>query len=383
MSRIIRTVLVLGAGFGGLRAALLLAKKGQRVILIDQHEYHTYTPMLYEIAVTPKDMANYLNLKSLITFPLAEIAQHHHITFIHGHADAINETANIVRVGEREVAFEYLIVATGAEPNYFDIPGLREHAIPFKTFMDALKIRDAITSLPLGAKPRVVIGGGGPTGVELAGEIQLAGLANVTIVQRPPSILPDMHLRVIEKAVTRLDMIGVEIIYDIIRGVDDNHVILESNEAVPYDVLVWTGGMKPSSIAETIPLEYASQKIHIIGDAARGGLAPHLCETRHSDIPSHKSAGLAVIALDQARVAVNNILGKKTIYQPRPFPYIMPIGGKYAIFQWGLVIFDGFVAWLLKCFVELFYLIKIIGVVRALRIWLKSMHIYLHNDMIG
>lgn len=391
-----KQVVVLGAGFGGLRAALLLAKNGVSVILIDKNDYHTYTPLLYELAVTHNEVANICGLKNILTFPIKEIFEGLPVTFIQEEVKNVDLISGDIHLASQIIHFDCLILALGAEPNYFHIPGLQENSLPFKTFLDALRVRGELTSQPFGKIPKVVIGGGGSTGVELAGEIQFAGLGQVTIIQALPGILSGFDPKVIALAEKRLKELNVAVKLSAIKEVRKNILLLTSGEEISFDLLIWAGGNKSARLIDILPLKkefrghlsvademtclpqtpdlQLTSKIYAIGDT--------VCF--YNQKTGQVAPGLASIAIEQAEVVVKNILGDAQVYQfKKSFPYILPIGGKYAVFQYGWLVVDGLPAWCLKGLVELFYLLKIMPWLKAFKIWLRGLKIFLQNDRLG
>lgn len=389
-------IVVLGAGFGGLRAALLLTKNSKKVTLIDKNNYHTYHAMLYEIAVTTKELANYCDLKSILSFPIKDLIGGLPIDFIQSEVTQLDIINGDVYFNDRDpIKFDCLVIALGAETNYFHIPGLRENSLPFKTMTDALKIRDELTSQLLGYKPKVIIGGGGSTGVELAGEMQHAGLADVTLVQSPPNILLGFHPKLVKLATKRLEGLGVKLVFDFITEVKGKKVFLKNSGQLDFDVLVWTGGVQANRLIKNLPLKndergriqvakemscipqtfdlQLTKKIYAIGDV--------VCF--YNPLTGETVPGLAPVAMQQAEVVVKNILGTKTIYRPKNFPYILPIGGKYALFQIGNKIIEGPGAWVLKLLVELNYFLKIMPWRMAFKIWVRGLKIFLENEKLG
>ncbi|PIP29779.1 hypothetical protein COX26_02205, partial [Candidatus Jorgensenbacteria bacterium CG23_combo_of_CG06-09_8_20_14_all_54_14] len=150
-----RTIVILGAGFGGLQAALRLGRALKKlklteqygITLVDKKPYYTLTPLLYKIAVTSGRAAGNDKLQSIVTVNLRELAAGLPITVIEDSVTSINLATRTVRLTKSELAFEYLVIALGTEVNYFGIQGFGEYALPLKTFADALKIRDALVSV--------------------------------------------------------------------------------------------------------------------------------------------------------------------------------------------------------------------------------------------
>lgn len=424
-----KSIVILGAGFGGLRTAILLAKALRRarltnryaLYLIDRNSYHTYTPTLYEVATTSKETANYIQLRDIVTFDVASLVSGFpEINFIHDAITALDLPNGDIHCGGHEMKFDYLVLAMGSETNYFDIPGLHEHSLPLKSFMDAIVLRDRVLArYAEGGTLRIVIGGGGSTGVELAGELQgwftelrakihLACAPTVTIIEGAPTILTGYASGIIAKAAARLSHLGVTVITsERITGVTSAEVTLQSGHTAPYDILIWTGGVRAAALMGSLPLKRESKgRVEVAGEMQcfpqTGDLK--LYETIYGigdavcffDPVTKKPVPLvARAALIQADIVASNIMRQILIaekrrhsvallrYHPVEYPYIIPVGGKYAIAKIGPFIFSGFLAWILKGLIELSYLSSILPPGRTVITWLKGLRIFLRNDRLG
>jgi len=413
---------ILGAGFGGLRTALQLSNKLRwsekrddcEITLVDRNTYHTYTPILYEAATTSKETANYQDIKTLVTFPVPEIVNPEGVNFIGAEVQSLDLDKNEVRLASGPLLpFDYLVFALGSETNYFDVPGLKEHSLPLKTFLDSLKIRDKIIGI-LNAKNevRIVVGGGGSTGVELSGEIQewLGELkkpfpnrkVSVSIVEASPSIMLGFPESVVKKIEGRLKKFGTEIIAGepISKALPDK-VVLKSGREVPYDILIWTGGVKASSILSNVPVKKEARgRVEVTGKmeclpqsedlkiaSKIYGLGDAICF--YDPVSGKPMPGVARAALSHANVVAHNIWcdlmenSEHRAYKAKTYPYVVPVGGKWAVAKVGSVIISGFWGWILKELVEINYLISIMPFWKALKIWLSSMWIFIKNDRLG
>lgn len=419
-----KNVVILGAGFGGLRAAMKLgkeAKKGRlkdhEVILIDKNDYHTYTPTLYEISTTSKEVANYIDLKSVNTFSITNLLKNLPVKFIHADITKIDVQKGDIHLGDgRHMPYDHLIIALGSETSFFNIPGLKENALELNGFIDAIRIRDkvlkTIETAPRNEVVNIVIGGGGPTGVELAGEIQkwLAQLkaqgsnckTNVSIINSGPEILPRFDKRLVKKATKRLEKLKTELILDeTIEKISKDTVTLKSGRMVPFHVFIWAGGVKANSLAAVFPFKTERReqitvsskmlcvpskpdlnirgKIYAIGDI--------VC--MYNQKTGDPVPGVARVAISQANVVAENIsrdirgIDKHVEYKPMDYPYIAPVGGKYAIAKFGPIVISGLLGWLLKGLVELNYLVSIMPTTIALTTWMKGLKIFIQNDRLG
>jgi NADH:ubiquinone reductase (H+-translocating) len=428
-----KTIVILGAGFGGLRAAILLGKKIKklhltdkyRVLIIDQNDYHTYTPTLYEIATTSKEIANQFQLKEIVTFPIQALLWGTPVEFLKARVESIKpEDATITCNTGEVINYSHLVIALGSEPNFFNISGLQEYALTLKSFNDALHIRERIATFILehdGKAPlSIVVGGGGSTGVEFAAELQtwlceVTGLtpkvcwARTTIVEGGPTILGPFDKKIIEKAEKRLAALSINVMTnERISSVTKNEVMLASGKKLSADVLVWTGGVKPNSLIASLAIKLDeksgrvdvtaemeclpisadlqfSNKIYGIGDATC-----FVDPTTQRPVP-----GVARVALMQADIVSKNIIEEikfsekistekhLTKFEPRQYPYVIPVGGKYAIAKFGSVIISGFFGWILKGLVELNYLLSIMPKIHAFKFWIKGLNIFIKNDRLG
>ncbi len=424
-----KKVVILGAGFGGLRTAKLIAKKLRRsglldryeVMLIDQHEHQTYTPLLYEVATTSKETANACRLLRVATYPVRLLLGRLPVTFMVdtvGSLDLMN--GDIHFKSGNSIVFDHLVLALGSETNYFNIPGLKTYALPLKTFEDAIRIRDSVWMLAQegAANIRIIVGGAGPTGVELAGELKAwcgelereSGRCNlqVMLIEGNETVLPGFDSMIIEGATARLRALGVDILTsERIASITEDVVMLLSGRSLPYDVCIWTGGVKIPSLLASVPLameprgrplaqgemECLPQTPNLKLHSKIYGIGDSVCFM--DSLTQRPIPGVARTALLQAAVVAQNLVediraaersgapGARRIYVPREYPYIIPIGGKYAIAKIGRLHLKGLPGWLLKGLVELNYLFSIMSPLRALGTWLRGLKIFIQNDRLG
>ncbi len=283
-----------------------------------------------------------------------------------------------------------------------------------------MKIRDTIWKLAREKRGeiKVIIGGGGSTGVELAGELMAwcgeleeefkKCALRVQIIEAAPTILPDFEEKVIGLAEKRLRSLGVEIIAG--RGIaraESKKIFLENGAEIPFDILVWAGGIKAPAILSTLPLELEQRGRAVVAQGMEClpqtptlklygkiyGLGDSVCF--YNPLTKKPLPAVARAALAEADVVAHNIVEeikqleaenyklKIKNYRPQEYPYVIPIGGKWAIAKIGPLVISGFFAWIFKGLVELNYLASIMPFSRALRIWLKGLKIFIQNDRLG
>jgi NADH:ubiquinone reductase (H+-translocating) len=255
-------VVVVGAGFGGVSATDELAKEGFRVTLLDQYPYNTFQPLLYQVAtggLNPGD----------VTYSLRYFAtRHDDVRFRRADVVGIDHDQREVICGDGvRVGFDYLIIGTGITTNHFGIPGAAEYTMSMYTRAEALRVRDMIFgSLEISAGQSdpnsngftVVIVGGGPTGVEMAG--QLAELKTETIPSTYPEInTARVHVVLVEMtehllapfddslrryALRELIKRGVDVrLKTAISEVEADRVDFKDGSSMPVDLVIWAAGV--------------------------------------------------------------------------------------------------------------------------------------------
>ena len=255
-------VVVVGAGFGGVSATDELAKEGFRVTLLDQFPYNTFQPLLYQVAtggLNPGD----------VTYSLRYFAANHEdVRFRVGEVVGIDHDQHEVICSDGfRVGFDYLIIGNGITTNHFGIPGAAEYTMSMYTRAEALRVRDTIfgsleiiagRSDPNSAGFTVVIVGGGPTGVEMAG--QLAELKTGTIPSTYPELNPShIHVVLVEMtehllapfddslrqyALRELIKRGVDVrLKTAISEVEADRVDFKDGSSMPVDLVIWAAGV--------------------------------------------------------------------------------------------------------------------------------------------
>jgi NADH dehydrogenase len=255
-------VVVVGAGFGGVSATDELAKEGFRVTLLDQFPYNTFQPLLYQVAtggLNPGD----------VTYSLRYFAANHEdVRFRVGEVVGIDHDQREVICSDGfRVGFDYLIIGNGITTNHFGIPGAAEYTMSMYTRAEALRVRDTIfgsleiiagRSDPNSSGFTVVIVGGGPTGVEMAG--QLAELKTETIPSTYPELNPArIHVVLVEMtehllapfddslrqyALRELTKRGVDVrLKTAISEVEADRVDFKDGSSMPVDLVIWAAGV--------------------------------------------------------------------------------------------------------------------------------------------
>jgi len=378
-------VVILGCGFGGLFAARALAGAAVRVTIVDRTNHHLFQPLLYQVATAGLTAP-------AVAAPIRHIvAGQENTTVIYGDAQRIDVARRaVVLDGADEIAYDRLIVATGAANNYFGNDAWEAHAPSLKTLEDAYEIRRRMLlafehaereqdSARRAAWLSFVVIGGGATGVELAGsfaEIARHTLkgefrhfdprnARVVLVEGSDRVLPAYPRALSERARLQLERLGVTVwLGKLVTGIDGEGVQLQADRLAARTV-IWAAGVAASPLGATlgVPLDRAGRvmvgedltvpghpDVTVIGDLAA--------------LPWHQPPvpGIATAAKQMGRLAARNIVlsiaGKKT----RPFRYqdvgmLATIGRNSAVAVLGRLHVSGYPAWLLWLAAHIYFLI--------------------------
>jgi len=254
------SVVVLGCGFGGVEVAKELRKRsksksGKRIdiTMIDRQtrfDYQAANPEILSGKVTPEE----------ISADLYSFANRIDAGFINAEVMDINFSEKEVKTRTGTIPYDYLVIAVGGEQAFFGIPGAEERSYCINTLEGAVKTKEALDELKPGNSNIAVIGAG-LTGVEVAGElVEWSSEAQVYLVERMPRILPAFPTPNIASFVTkRLMDRGVEILTGLaVEEVNDNEIVLSGQHGhrhrLPYDILIWTAGLKPGRLLEQLNL---------------------------------------------------------------------------------------------------------------------------------
>src|SRR5438309_2649684 len=341
------TVLVLGAGFGGLRAARALRRAPVEVVLVDRHNYHLFQPLLYQVATAglePEQIARpvraILRRQTNADFRLAEVT---------GLDLGLRELAT----DSGPVHYDYLVLAVGGETNFFGLDSVRRHGFALKDLPDALGIRHQVLRSferavlePDADRRRAlltfVVVGGGPTGVEMAGA--LSELIRLVLVRDYPRLnITDVRILLLEAAdrllggfPARLGEAAAETLWRkkvevrfgaLVEDYDGERVRLKGGEVIPARTLIWAAGARAVSLTGRLGLPTGRQgrirveptlhvrghpEIYVIGDAA-------YLEADGEPLPM-----MAPVALQMAEAAAANVARQLRGEPPQAFRYRDP-----------------------------------------------------------
>jgi NADH dehydrogenase len=268
-------VLILGGGFAGLGAARKLRGADADVVLVDKHNYHTFQPLLYQVATDLLETPS-------VGHPLRDLFHDQDNAAVHeATVEAVDLEAHEVRFADMPaLGYDHLVLACGAVVNFFGVQGAAEHAFPLYTLADAVRLKEHILerweaadrdpALVDDGALNVVVVGGGPTGVESVGalaELYRSNFAEdypaipqdrvrLTLVEAGPALFSMFNADIRKYTMKALKKRGVEVLLgEVVDSVSPTRVTLKSGRVLDAHTLVWGAGLKASSIAGSLGME--------------------------------------------------------------------------------------------------------------------------------
>ena len=383
-------VVIVGAGFGGLNAAMALVKAPAHITVIDRKNHHTFQPLLYQVAtagLSPGEIAapirSILRGRKNVEVLMAEVV-------------GFDLERRIVETPEFHVPYDYLIVAAGAQHSYFGHDEWETLAPGLKTIEDALEIRrrvllafelserqaaEGVTATPL----NFVVVGGGPTGVELAGtlaEISRHALTHefrsidparthILLLEGGPRILPAYAEDLSRSAEEQLQHLGVEVRTSTMVTRVEAGAVNIGETRLPATVVLWAAGVAASPLGKKLGVTVdRAGRVPVQPDLSIGGhpeifVIGDLAEAK--DERGNMLPGVAPVAMQQgnfvAKIIRHELQSSRGASSPRPaFHYwdkgsLATIGRAAAVAQFGKIHISGFLAWLSWLFIHILFLI--------------------------
>jgi len=330
-------VLILGGGLAGVACARVLGCEGVSVTLVDRHDYTQFQPLLYQVAtsqVCPEDIAR----------PLATIfADLPTVDVVVAEVESVTLPDRTLTLSDgRMLSADHLVIAAGAQPNFFGVPGASEHSFPLYSVVDADRLRSHIRTLfqsPDGAGALdVVVVGAGPTGVETAGALaelmhalkstdHLPDKGSVHIVDHGPALLAPFSDRAHEYARRKLTDHGVAL--HLGRGVTavrGDGVDLDDGTSILAQTVIWAGGESAAPIAaDAGPAAGTGGRINVGADLTVDGCPGVYAIGDVANVPDGVDARalpqLGSVAQQSGAWAAQNILLSRGGQPPKPFGY--------------------------------------------------------------
>ncbi|MGF1535292.1 MAG: NAD(P)/FAD-dependent oxidoreductase [Elainellaceae cyanobacterium] len=394
-------IVVVGAGFAGLSAIRRLASLEADTVLIDSNNYHTFVPLLYQVATGFIDPA-------IVAYPIRKLLRRYRaVRFLQGTVTRVDFAAQTLEVNGLSLDYDYLVLATGSQTRFLEVPGAPDHTFPLRTLKDAVVLHQHVLSCveqavvqpeARGKLLTTVIVGGGPTGVEMAGALnefinetlvkdypELGSIqARILLVQSGDRLLTGFPAPLGRRTVGYLRRRGVKVhLQTKVASVSPREVVLDDGLTLNTATVVWAAGVEANSpatsaapqtdkgkirVKTTLQL-YDHDNVYVIGDVAA---------VEQMDLD-----GVAPEALQQGKAVAENIQRQIQGKAPQPFEYFDK--GRAAIVArnagvahlFGRVPVSGILGWLIWLEVHLFYLPGIGNRLILLMSWVRD---YIKRD---
>ena len=381
-------IVIIGGGFGGVSLAKKLSKQEVQVVLIDKNNYHTFQPLLYQVSTGGLEPDS-------IAYPLRKVLiGYDNFYFRLAEVEHIDATGKKVNTNIGDISYDYLVVATGSETNFFGNKEIEEHAMSMKSIPQSLNLRSLILENfeqalltdvyhERDALMNFVIVGGGPTGVELAGalaEIKKGILpkdypdldtrrAQINIVQGGDCLLPGFSAQASKKAEDFLEKLGVQVWKGVrVTGYNGKTVTTKTDLKFDSAAVIWAAGVKGAGIkgldGEDVVAGGNRLNVNefnqVIGHPEIFAIGDIACMATEDNPRGHPM--VAQPAIQQGRLLGENLVRLIEHKPMKPFVYndkgsMATIGRNKAVCDIKKFRFQGVFAWFVWMFVHLFFLI--------------------------
>jgi NADH dehydrogenase len=376
-------VIIVGGGFGGVRAARRLSRHGELdVTLISAGDSFAYYPQLYHAATG--------GVRSESSIPLAELLGGQPVAIINDTVTQLNADARVITgASGKTYPYDHLILALGSVTNYFGIQGLKEFSYDIKSITGAERFKKHLHDelLDKVADINYVVIGGGPTGVELAAGLvgymrritRLHGLAhpayNIELIEAAPRILPRSPEAFSARTQRRLEQLGIKVMTGTAVQGETADALQLKGQSLTTRTVVWTAGVS------TAPFYKANAALFVLAKNGKVEVNEHL-EGRPGvyvigDNAATQYSGMAQTAIYDADFVAGDLLAvvhnrPRTAYRPKPPISVIPVGDNWAGVQWGNVLMYGLIGGILRRLADLVAYADLESWPRAVRVWLKD-----------
>jgi NADH dehydrogenase len=403
-----KRVVIVGMGFGGLSAAKFLAGSGFEIVMVDRQNYHLFQPLLYQVATAGLEQES-------IAYPVRALARNWKNTrFRLGEVTGVDFVAKKLLLDDGELSYDYLVLAPGSRTNFFNIPGVEQHAFDLKKLSQAEELRNHILTLfelaareqdPIRRKALLtfVIVGGGPTGVEFAGALQelsqhvlnldypeiSPGETRIVLVEAAGSLLTAMPGELRDYACGKLRDMGVEVLLDTrVIAAEAESVSFHNGTSIGTRTLFWSAGVAAAGIADRLGVTQSSAgrvvvsadlsienhpEVYVVGDMA-------FLAQQDGPLPM-----MAPVASQQGKYVARAIIARERGRISAPFRYVdkgamATIGRNSAVATTHGFKLSGYIAWLAWLVLHLYYLIGFRNRLLVLMNW--SFYYFFHERQV-
>lgn len=376
-------IVIIGGGFAGIEVAkkLLKLRVPMELSMVSKSDTFEYYPALYRLVTGALPIEASVSLK--------KIFNGQDIALIEGVYTTLDQARQVIALeGGKEIPYDYLVIALGSETNYFNIPGLPEHSFSFKSVKEALRLKQHFCTIVGKCKTlpkeeavvllNTIIVGGGPSGVELAGDLKHylirlcteygvdPSYVTIDLIEANGRVLPTLPVRASILAEARLREMGVNIFTNrSLQGQELEEIALKDMD-MKAGTVIWTAGTRINQTYTTITTATLDERKRI-------AVSPTLTlpGDNHVFIAGDGAgtpfSGLAQTAIHNGTYiasAISRMMKGKKVqpYQPKKPSFVIPIGYNWAMFVHGGRVFSGMIPWLLRTVVDIKYFTSILPI---------------------
>lgn len=390
-----KRVVIVGCGFAGLTLAKKIRNSGYQVVILDKHNYHQFPPLFYQVASAGLDA-------SAILFPLRRIFQKYKDYHIRkAEVKSVDTAARLLETSAGPIRYDYLVLAHGATNSFFGSVEMQKHSKAMKTITEVLDLRNSLlmnfeNALTAADETErnmflnIVIIGGGPSGVEIAGALAEMNKyvlpkdfpefknirANIYLIEAADRVLNMMSEKSSAKAMGFLEKSGVHVLlHTKATGCDDKTVYTNSG-SISTTMLIWTAGIK-GNIINGLPAEIYSKQGRITVDESNRikgyeniFALGDICIMTNDKFPKGHPQ-VAQVAIQQAKLLSSNLKRLKKnaplmVFRYRDLGTMATVGKNLAVVELPYIHFQGIFAWFVWMFI---HLMSIVGVKNKLLIF--------------
>lgn len=398
-------IIIIGAGFGGITIAKSLKNKPVEILLIDQHNYHNFQPLMYQIATGGLEPDS-------IAYPVRRIFRDQkNISFRMSKVEGVDHKKQVLQTSIGEMAYDYLVIATGSTNNFFNFEPVKNKLLTLKSIPDALNMRSYIyqnlekalvnNSHPLEELMNIAIVGGGPAGIELAGALSEMkhfvlpkdfpdldfSKMQIHLYEMAPKLLSAMSEQASTKSLVYLKKLGVRVFLNAkVENYDGSILKIADGDDFKTDTVIWTAGVKAAPI-EGLPPEsiiggnrIAVDEFNAVKNVknifAIGDVAANISAQNPKGLPM-----LAPVAQQQGKQLKKNLLYLIDGKPMQPFKYfnkgvMATIGRNKAVVDLPGWKFQGTFAWLVWMFIHIMSLVGFRNKLGAFADWMANYFTY-------
>ncbi len=392
-----KKIFIIGGGFGGIQTAISLAKKNiqnTRITLISDRDNFQYYPGLHRIVTGASPIE--------VAIPLMDIIPKKVELIIDAVTNIDLANKKVITKNGKEFIYDTIVIALGSETNYFNLPGIQDLSFGFKSVEEALNLKNHLVSLfeehnhpdqsELVSHFHVIIVGGGPTGVEVAGDLgsfmmDLAkqykvdpSLITIDLIEAAPRLLMMLPEKVSARALARLRNLGINIFLNRTMEKEEIEEVYMKGMSIRAKTVIWTAGIQLNKLISSIAGLQLSPKRRVEVNEyleAKGGSNIFSDVFVVGDVANTLFAGMAQTALHNAKYVAGVIDDRSRnkipkIYKPKKVAFSIPVGVDWGVFNMGKIHLYGFLAYMIRHAIDFIFFDEILSTKKLFGLFFKG-----------